>query len=71
MDYILIPVKDKTETDFFMDLFKKMKKNATKSSADELEDMAFIEAIREGEQSGIGSLNNVKKHLLEIQNSNI
>ncbi len=54
-----------------MDLFKKMKKNATKLSADKLEDMAFIEAIREGEQSGIGSLNNVKKHLLEIQNSNI
>ena len=63
MDYILIPVKDKTETDFFMDLFKKMKKNATKLSADELEDMAFMEAIREGEQSGTGSLNNVKKHL--------
>ena len=39
MDYILIPVKDKTETDFFMDLFKKMKKNATKLSADELEDL--------------------------------
>jgi PHD/YefM family antitoxin component YafN of YafNO toxin-antitoxin module len=66
MDYILIPVKDKTETDFFMDLFKKMKKNATKLSADEFEDMAFMEAIREGEQSGAGSLNNVKKHLLEI-----
>ena len=66
MDYILIPVKDKTETDFFMDLFKKMKKNATKLSANELEDMAFMEAIREGEQSGAGSLKNVNKHLLEI-----
>ena len=66
MDYILIPVKDKTETAFFMDLFKKMKKNATKLSAEELEDMAFMEAIREAEQSGTGSLNNVKKHLLDI-----
>ena len=43
-----------------------MKKNATKLSADELEDIAFMEAIREGEQSGTGSLYNVKKHLLEI-----
>ena len=66
MEYIVIPTKDKTETAFFMDLLKKMRKNASMLSMKEMEDLAFITAMKEGEQSGKGSLNKVKAHLSKV-----
>jgi hypothetical protein len=66
MEYIVIPTKDKTETAFFMDLLKKMHKNASKLTMKEMEDVAFIAAIKEGEKSGRGSLGKVKAHLSKV-----
>ena len=66
MDYIIIPTKDKSETTFFLDLLKKMNKNATSVSSAKMEDLAFIEALKEGEQSGKGSLEKVKAHLAKV-----
>jgi hypothetical protein len=66
MEYIVIPTKDKTETAFFLDLLKKMRKTASKLSIEEMEDLAFIAAIKEGEKSGKGSLDKVKAHLSKV-----
>ncbi len=63
MDYIIIPTKNKSEMSFFMGLLKRMKKEASTLSSDEMEDMAFIAAMKEAEGSGMGSLAKVKKHL--------
>jgi hypothetical protein len=46
MDYIIIPTKDKSETDFFMGLLKKMHKDATQLSSAKMEDRAFIAALK-------------------------
>ena len=66
MQYIVIPSKSKSETDFLMSLLKKMKKEATKLSTDEMEDLAFIAALKEAELSGRGSLAKVKTHLKKV-----
>ena len=66
MDYIVIPTKDKTEKAFFLDLLKKMRKDVSSYSTKEMEDLAFIAALKEGEKSGKGSLVTVKAHLEKI-----
>ncbi len=66
MEYILIPVENKSETDFFMSLLKKMHKKASKLSVKEMEDIAFMVALKEGERSGKGSLDKVKTHLAKV-----
>ena len=66
MDYIVIPTKDKAETDFFMGLLKKMHKDATTLSPSKMEDRAFIAALKEAEVSGKGSLKKIKSHLDKV-----
>jgi len=66
MEYIIIPTKTKTETAFFQDLLKKMHKETTTLSSNEMEDRAFIAALKEAEQSGKGSLAKVKAHLNKV-----
>ena len=66
MEYILIPSKSKSETDFFMDLLKKMRKEGATISADDIEDMSFMKALKVAERSGKGSLSKVKSHLSKI-----
>ena len=66
MEYIVIPTKDKSETTFFLHLLKKMNKKASSVSSRKMEDIAFIAALKEGEESGKGSIENVKKHLTKI-----
>ena len=66
MNYIVIPVKTQSETNFFMDLLKKMRKDASALSAKEMEDVAFIAALKDAELSGKGSLTKVKAHLRKI-----
>jgi hypothetical protein len=66
MDYIVIPTANKSETDFFMGLLKKMHKEASTLSSKKMEDRAFIAALKEAEQSGKGSLKKVKAHLAKV-----
>jgi hypothetical protein len=66
MEYIVIPTKNKSESTFFLNLLKKMQKEASTVSSKKMEDMAFIAALKEGEQSGKGSLNKVKAYLSKI-----
>jgi hypothetical protein len=66
MEYILIPTESKSETAFFLNLLKKMQKNASTISADEMEDIAFMTALKEAEQSAKGSLSKVKAHLSKV-----
>ena len=69
MQYIVIPSKSKSETTFLMNLLKKMKKEARTLSTSEMEDLAFIAALKEAEKSGKGSLANIKVHLTKVANS--
>jgi hypothetical protein len=66
MEYILIPTKDKAETTFFLDLLKKMHKKVSSFSSAEMENIAFVAALKEGEKSGKGSLDKVKSQLSKI-----
>jgi len=66
MEYILIPTKNKTEKIFFLDLLKKMQKEVSTLSSEEMEDAAFITALRAAERSGKGSIAKVKSHLSRI-----
>ena len=66
MEYILIPSKSKSETAFFLSLLKKMQKEATTLSSDEMEDVAFMRALKEAEATAKGSLTKVKAHLSKI-----
>ena len=66
MDYIVIPTTSKSEKNFFLDMLKKMQKKVTTLSTEEMEDFAFMIAMKEAEQSGIGSLPNVKAHLSKV-----
>ena len=66
MDYLVIPVKDKEESDFFVSLLNRMKKKASRVSASDIEDYGLLKAIKEGEKSGKGSLENVKAHLKRV-----
>ena len=63
MEYIVIPTKDKIETNFFLSLLKKMKKKAATLTSEEMEDMAFTIAMKKAQISGRGNINNVMKHL--------
>lgn len=66
MEYIVIPTHTKTEAAFFMGLLKKMHKEASMLSSKQMEDSVFIAALKQAEQSGIGSLTKVKAHLSKI-----
>jgi hypothetical protein len=66
MEYILIPSKSKSETAFFLSLLKKMQKESSTLSSDEMEDVAFISALKEAETTPKGSLSKVKAHLSKI-----
>lgn len=66
MNYIVIPTKNKSETNFFLDLLRKMRKEVSTLSTDEMEDIAFLAALKESEQSGKGSLSKVKAHLSKV-----
>lgn len=66
MEYILIPSKSRSETAFFLDLLKKMQKEASTFSANEMEDIAFVKALKEAETTPKGSLSKVKAHLSKI-----
>ncbi len=66
MEYILIPTSSKSETSFFLDLFKKMHKEISTFSSEEMEELAFISALKESEKSGKGSLSKVKSHLAKV-----
>ena len=66
MEYILIPTKSKSETTFFLSLLKKMQKEVSTLSADEMEDLAFLTVLKEAEKTGRGSINKVKAHLSKI-----
>ena len=66
MEYIVIPSKSRTETAFFMSLLKKMQKEVTMFSSTEMEDLAFMKAIKEGEKTETVSLENIKRKLSKI-----
>jgi hypothetical protein len=66
MEYIVIPSNSKSETAFFLSLLKKMQKEASTLSSDDMEDYALMAAMKEGEKSGKGSMEKVKKHLAKI-----
>ena len=66
MEYIIIPSHSKKETEFFLSLLKKMQKEASTLSTDDLEDFAFLKSLKEAEKSAKGSLSNVKKHLSKV-----
>ena len=51
MEYILIPAKDKSEKDFLLHLLKRMRKETTTLSAEEAEDIAFLFAMKESEET--------------------
>jgi hypothetical protein len=66
MEYIIIPSKSKSETEFFIGLLEKMQKQVATLSSDELEDIAFARALKEAEATTKGSLSKVKAHLSKI-----
>lgn len=66
MEYILISTRNKSETAFFLDLLKMMRKEASTLSSENREDVAFIAALKEAELSGKGSLSKVKSHLTKV-----
>jgi hypothetical protein len=66
MEYILIPSGSKSETAFFLSLLKKMKKEASTLSKEEMEDVAFMRALKEAEKTAKGSLSKVKAHLSKV-----
>jgi len=66
MEYILIPSESKSETAFFLNLLKKMQKNASTISTDEMEEMVFVKALKQAEKSEKGSLSKVKTHLAKV-----
>ena len=66
MQYIVIPTNSKSEAAFFLDLLKKLRKEVSTLSAEEMEDTAFIAALKSAEQSGKGSLKKVKAHLYKL-----
>jgi hypothetical protein len=66
MEYILISTRNKSETAFFLDLLKKMRKEGTTLSSEDREDVAFLSALKEAELSGKGALSKVKSHLSKV-----
>ena len=66
MEYIIIPSKSKRETAFFLDLLKKMQKEVSTLSSEEIEDLVFLSLLKESEKSSKGSLSKVKAHLKKV-----
>jgi hypothetical protein len=66
MEYIIIPTSSQSEKVF--DLLKKMQKKASTLSAEEMENYAFLKAMKEAEHSGKGNLNKVRSHLSKVAN---
>ncbi|MGN6602026.1 MAG: hypothetical protein ACTHK8_06210 [Ginsengibacter sp.] len=66
MEYIVIPTNSKSEKSFYLGLLKKMQKRATTISDEDMEDFAFLLALKEAEESGTGSLSKVKDHLAKV-----
>ena len=66
MEYIIIPSNSKSETAFFLSMLKKMRKEVSTLSSSTMEDIAFITALKEAEQTEKGSLEKVKAHLSKI-----
>lgn len=66
MEYILIPSESKSETAFFVSLLRKMQKQVATVSSEKMEDIAFMAALKEAEQTPKGSLNRVKAHLAKL-----
>jgi hypothetical protein len=66
MEFIVIPTSSRSEKLFFLDLLHKMQKKSSTLSAAEMEDYALMDAMKEAETSGKGSLQKVKKHLSKI-----
>ena len=66
MEYIIIPTSSSEEKNFFLNLLKKMQKKSATLSAEEMEDYAFLKAMKESEKSDQGDLKKVKDHLLKV-----
>lgn len=66
MEYIVIPTESASEKAFFKNLLKKMHKEVSTLSSQNMEDLAFISAIQQAERSGKGSLKKVKSHLVKV-----
>ncbi len=66
MEYIVIPSNSATETAFFKNLLKKMHKEVSTLSSQNMEDLAFISALKDAEKSGKGNLSKVKSHLSKV-----
>jgi hypothetical protein len=66
MEYILIPTKSKSETVFFLDLLKKMRKEASLFTSEEMEDTLLLSAMKDAESEGIGSFDKAKAHLKKV-----
>jgi hypothetical protein len=66
MEYIIIPTSSREEKNFFLNLFKKMQKKAATLSVEEMEDYAFLKAMKESGQSGKGDIEKVKEHFLKV-----
>ncbi len=66
MEYIVIPSKSKAETSFFLDLLKKMQKEFSTLSKDEMEEVVFAKLLKDAEKAGKGSLSKVKAHLSKV-----
>ncbi len=66
MEYIVIPSSSESETAFFKDLLKKMRKEVSTLSSENMEDLAFISALKEAEKTGKGKLGKVKSHLSKV-----
>jgi len=68
-EYVIIPSESASETSFFLDLLKKMKKKASTISLEELEDFALTKALKESAKSPKGNLSKVKAHLAKVASS--
>ena len=66
MEYIVIPSNSSTETAFFKNLLKKMHKKMSTLSTQNMEDLAFISALKDAEKSGKGNLSKVKSNLSKV-----
>lgn len=66
MEYIVIPVKDKSESIFFLNLFKRMNKKAATLSGQQAEDIALLNAMKQSEKSDETKMENVLSHLDKV-----
>ncbi len=66
MEYILIPSESKAETTFLLNLLKKMQKEASIFSSQELEETLFLSALKDADGNKLGSLEQTKTHLKKV-----